>query len=294
MKPNSASSTSLLIARGLLLVDATPELRPLLVDDSAALTRRLLGAAGPSPWFDRALKHLFLRRALFALERFLLPGVLLYWLTRKRMLDVLAHEALEAGCRQIVVLGAGLDTLAWRFQSACVCIELDHPSSQALKREAFANGPTLVEADLAQTTVAEALRAQPCFDANQPTFFVAEGLLMYLPPARGALLFNEVADVAAPGSRFAFSFMEARPGRRIGFHNSRHIVDAWLRWRGEPFLWALAQTDLAPFAAQHGWELTALFTSEEMRRRFLTPHGLANAPLAMGECVAQFVRREAD
>jgi methyltransferase (TIGR00027 family) len=286
MKANSASSTSLLIARGILLADATPALRPLLVDESAALTRRLLDAAGPSPWFDLALRHNFLRRVVFAVERLLLPGLLLYWLTRKRLLDAIAHEALEAGCRQIVVLGAGLDTLAWRLQSACACLELDHPASQALKRSAFADGPALVAADLSNASVADALRAQPRFDASQRTLFIAEGLLMYLSPARGALLFSEIASVAAPGSRFAFSFMEARPGCRIGFHNSRHIVDAWLRWRGEPLRWALARTDLNAFAAQHGWELTALSSPEEMRQRFLAPHGLANAPLATGESVA--------
>ena len=74
MKVNSASSTSLLIARGLLQADATPALRPLLVGESAALTRRLLDAAGPSPWFAFALRHHFLRRVVFAVERLLPRG----------------------------------------------------------------------------------------------------------------------------------------------------------------------------------------------------------------------------
>jgi methyltransferase (TIGR00027 family) len=286
MKESSVSSTSLLIARGVLLADATPALRPLLVNGSVAFTRRLLDVAGPSPNFELALRHRFLRRIIFGAERLLLPGVLLHWLTRKRLLDDYAHEALAAGCRQIVVLGAGLDTLTWRFQSKCVCLELDHPASAAFKRGAFPDGPELVEADLMQTSAADALRAHPRFDANQPTLFIAEGLLMYLSPARGASLFSELATVAAPGSRFAFSFMEARAGHRIGFHNSRHLVDGWLRWRGEPFRWALGRAEMEPFLAQHGWNLTAVGSPEEMRRRYLAPLGLDKAPLAMGEPVA--------
>lgn len=286
MKADRPSSTSLFIARGLLLADATAGLRPLLVDESAALTRRLLDAAEPEHWFDMTLRHPFLRRAIFAGERLFLPGILLHWLARKRLLDALAHDALDAGCRQIVVLGAGLDTLALRLQSAAVCFELDHPATQAIKRRAMADGPALVAADLLHASVAEALRAQPRFVANQPTLYIAEGLLMYLPPARVAELFCEIAGLSAPGSRFAFTFMEARTGHRIAFHNERRIIGWGLRWRGEPFRWALARTDVAAFAAQHGWELASLSSPEELRRRFLTPAGLGNAPLATGESVA--------
>jgi methyltransferase (TIGR00027 family) len=286
MKEGCPSSTSLLIARGLLLADATPALRALLVDETAALTRRLLDAAEPSRWFDLALRHPLLRRAMFIGERLFLPGILLHWLVRKRLLEAFAHEALDAGCRQIVVLGAGLDTLAWRLQSAAACFELDHPATQAIKRRAFADGPVLAAADLLRDSVAEALHAQPQFVASQPTLFIAEGLLMYLPHARVAALFREVAALSAPGSRFAFTFMEARPGRPIAFHNSRNVINWWLRWRGEAFRWALARTDVEAFATQHGWELESLSSPEELRRRFLVPAGLGNAPLALGESVA--------
>lgn len=286
MKDDRPSSTSLLIARALLLAAATPRLRPLIVDECATLTRRLLAAAEPAHWFDLTLRHPFLRCAPFAVERLFLPGILLHWLVRKRLLDALAHEALTAGCRQIVVLGAGLDTLAWRLQSAGACFELDHPATQVIKRRAIAEGPVLMAADLMHASVAEALRAQPRFATNQPTLYVAEGLLMYLPPDRVAELFREMAALSAPGSRFVFTFMEARPGRRIAFHNERRIIGWWLRWRGESFRWALARTDVEAFAAQHGWELASLSSPEELRRRFLTPAGLGDAPLATGESVA--------
>src|SRR3954468_552846 len=86
MKPGSPSSTSLLIARSLLLADATRALRPLLLADSAALTRRLLDAAPPAGWFDLALRYSVLRRLLLAVERLFVSGILLHWLARKRLL----------------------------------------------------------------------------------------------------------------------------------------------------------------------------------------------------------------
>ncbi len=286
MRADCASATSLLIARGLLLADATPALRLLVLDGSVALTRKLLTAAEPSPWFEFALNHQFARRIVFAAEALLLPGILLHWLARKRLLDALAREALATGCRQVVVLGAGLDTIALRLQSAALCFELDHPATQAIKRRAFVQGPVLIAVDFLHQSVAQALRAQPRFATDQPTLYIAEGLLMYLPPARVAALFREVAALSAPGSRFAFTFMEARAGKRIAFHSSGRINDWWLRSRGESFCWALPRTSVKDFSAQHGWELTTLSSPEELRDRFLVPHGLGHAPLAIGESVA--------
>ena len=286
MKTGCASATALLIARGLLLADATPALRPLLVADSAGLTRRLLGAEEPARWFDFALRHRTARALMFAAERLLLPGILLHWLARKRLLDGLAREAVEAGCRQIVVLGAGLDTLAWRWRDAAICFELDHPATQAIKLRALADGPTLVAADLAHESVAKVLRAVPRFAADQPTLFIAEGLLMYLSPARVAALFRALAALAAPGSRFAFTFVEARPGRPLAFHHASRGIAWWLGWRVEPFRWGVERDEVGAFVAQHGWQLAALSSPGEMRARLLAPHGLDQQPLAIGESVA--------
>ena len=287
MKPGSPSSTSLLIARGLLLADATPALRPLLLGDSAALTRQLLAAGRPARWFDLALRYSLLRRLLLTVEYLFVPGILLHWLARKRLLDALAHEALAAGCRQIVVLGAGLDTLAWRLQAeGATCFELDHPATQTLKRRALTDGPALIAVDLLHASVAEALRAQPQFNAALPTLYVAEGLLMYLPAAHVSALFREIASLSANGSWFLFTFMEARPGHRIRFHNERRITGWWLRWRGEVFRSNFAREDVDPFLAQHGWKLASLSSPDELRHRFLAPAGFESAPLAIGESVA--------
>jgi methyltransferase (TIGR00027 family) len=275
----------------MLLADATPALQPLLVGDTAALTRRLLNAAEPAPWFDFALRHRAARGVLIATERLVLPGILLHWLARKRLLDTLAHDALAAGCRQIVVLGAGLDTLARRLHGHCACFEMDHPATQAIKRRAFTGGPVLLAADLLDASPARSLRAEPRYALDQPALFVAEGLLMYLPPARVADIMLELAAFAAPGSRFAFTFIEERPGTPLGFHHGRRVAGWWLRRRREPFRWGLARTDADAFAARHGWELAALSSPEELRRRFLVPHGLAAAPLAVGESIALVYRR---
>src|SRR2546429_330833 len=100
MKASQSSGTALLIARAVLLADATPALRPLLVDNSVELTRRLLDIAQKTGWFDFVMHHRIARAALLALERAALPGIIVHWLARKCLLDALAREALGRRCRQ--------------------------------------------------------------------------------------------------------------------------------------------------------------------------------------------------
>lgn len=286
MKAGEVSSTALLIARAILLADETPALRPLLVEDSAALTRKLLGHAHSARWFELAVKKQFVRSLLFAVERWTLPGTVAHWLARKCFLDGLAREAVAAGCRQIVVLGAGLDTLAWRFRAQARCFELDHPATQPVKRATFGDTLPFVPLDLLHESPAAVLRACADFDAARPTLFVAEGLFMYLDAPRVAAIFRELAALSVPGSRFAFTFMEEQPGQPLAFANASPIIAWWLRQRGEPFRWGLPREDVGRFLRDLGWELATLSSPETLRREVLAPRGLADVPLAVGESVA--------
>jgi methyltransferase (TIGR00027 family) len=291
MTKDRASDTALLIARSILLAEATASLRVLLPAESARLTRQLLAAAAPTGWFEFCLRHRWTRAMLFALERFFLPGIFLHYLVRKHRIAALTAEAIEQGCGQLIVLGAGLDTLAWRqaLLSQTPSFELDHPATQAIKHQSFRGQirvPFLISADLTHDSPAARLRDDAAFDPTCPCVFVAEGLLMYLSPARVSEVMGELAALAARGSRFVFTFMETRPNQPLAFHNARSAVNTWLRARQEPFRWGLARADVSEFARRHGWQLTHLSSPDELRATVLSAHGLANAPLALGESIA--------
>jgi len=281
-----ASSTALLIARSLLLAEAAPPFEKLLAGDTAALTRQLLDATGAEPWFDFALRHACTRSMLFAIERALLPGIILHWLVRKLLIESHARDAIAAGCRQIVVLGAGFDTLARRLHGVANCFEIDRPMTQAIKRRAFGEAPNFLAADLLSASVAEALAQDPRYSPDQPTLFIAEGLLMYLPADHVGKLFRELASFGANRCRFVFTFMEERPGKPLAFHNASRVVGWWLGARGEPFRWGVARAEAHAFVRNHGWHLAAMSSPEELRSRFLNSHGLAGEPLAIGESIA--------
>lgn len=110
---------------------------------------------------------------------------------RSRIAEEALAAAIECGATQLVVLGAGLDTFAYRgvLRERVRIFEVDHPATQAWKRErlaaaAIAAPPTLafVPVDLERATLADALAAAG-FEPARRTFFTWLGVVPYLADA---------------------------------------------------------------------------------------------------------------
>ena len=130
--------------------------------------------------------------------------------TRSRFAEDTLAAALAdpaRGITQVVILGAGFDTLAYRQRDSggdgaswagTTFIEVDHPASQAAKRAALETGcvpipPNVhyLPIDLAATPLAAALASCPQFNGSAPTFFVWLGVIMYLSHADGEAVLRE-------------------------------------------------------------------------------------------------------
>lgn len=289
MHPDRPSSTALLIARSILLSANHPALHRLLPPGEAECIRALLRTAGRNRPFDFIAGQPWGARWLWRMERAVLPGIVAHYLARKRWLDRVVSQQLQAGVRQVVVLGAGFDTLAWRRHRASPAVkffELDHPATQAPKRQALVerqSNLTFVATDLGRELPSAALQRTPQFDRLAPTLFLAEGLLMYFSGERVNTLLRDLG--AHPGAALAFSFMEPDQQSRAAFRGGRRWVDTWLRLVREPFGWALPRLQLAPFLADVGWKLDALVAATELRSAILAPAGLHHVQLAEGECL---------
>lgn len=291
MRIDRPSSTARLIARCTLLAARQPELRPLVPAGAAGLIGTILANTDGNYWIDFALRHAPLRALLLAGERAILPGIITHYLARKRWLEIRASAALSAGCEQLVVLGAGFDTLAWRLQFAHPTVqffELDHPATQRPKVAALGATPNLsfIPADLAHLLPSSGLRADPRFDPRRRTCIIAEGLLMYFPESRVREILTDLKRL--PAAEIAFTFMAPGPDGRAAFRGGSPAIGAWLRFRREPFAWALLPTQLPAFLRSLGLHLRDVAGATELRGEILAPAGLAGAPLAEGEhlCLA--------
>ncbi|MET7357844.1 class I SAM-dependent methyltransferase [Streptomyces sp. NPDC005562] len=135
-----------------------------------------------------------------------------YFGLRTRVLDDFLLRAVHTeGIRQVVLLGAGLDSRAFRLDwpSECVIFEIDREGVLKFKQEVLdglsatpraARVP--VPVDLRADWVAAL--ADAGFDPAAPSAWLAEGLLFYLPPAAETYLVDRVDQLSAAGSALAY------------------------------------------------------------------------------------------
>ena len=128
--------------------------------------------------------------------------------------DGRVRAALDAGVRQVAVVGAGYDSRPWRLgRDGVRFFELDDGTTQHDKRHKAGRlpgpGPTYVEADLRERTAAEAL-VDGGLDPAQPAVFVLEGLTMYLTEEVVRRQLAALAEGSAAGSRLTVDFYPPR------------------------------------------------------------------------------------
>jgi len=129
---------------------------------------------------------------------------------RTKFFDTFFYAAADAGVRQMVIPAAGLDSRAYRlaWPNATIVFELDQPQVLAFKRDVLARGGEAPTAERREIAVdlrddwPDAL-LQSGFDPSEPSAWLAEGLLVYLPAAAQQHLFAGIDALAAAGSHVA-------------------------------------------------------------------------------------------
>lgn len=295
MKADKPSATAYLIARSTFFLSRDPMLGQLVPARSAELCERFVHTRSRfARLLDTVLNSKPLRPLAAALERATVPGIKLHYALRKRCLEEIALDALRDGLRQVVVIGAGFDTLALRLHEAfseTKFFEIDHPATQRVKRRvvekhhAAKRNLQFISLDLAHGNLESGLLSSADYQPEMDTLFVAEGLLMYLAPAEIDLILQFIRSHSGTKSRFAFTFMETQSDGRIGFRESSRAVDAWLRLRGESFKWGSKRERIGDYLAARGFTVRDIITSETLRNKYLTTAHLRHLSLADGECI---------
>lgn len=135
---------------------------------------------------------------------------------------------------QVINLGAGLDSRAWRMRELCesVVFEVDHPATQAYKRRSVGSLPPVakevrfVPLDFEREDLSAAL-ARAGHHSHIPTFWIWEGVISYLRIHAVRTTLNVIAGRSARGSRLAAFYGSSSLGRRL--------LGVGLRFLGEPF-----------------------------------------------------------
>jgi methyltransferase (TIGR00027 family) len=133
---------------------------------------------------------------------------------RTRYFDNFFTAATDAGIRQAVILASGLDARGYRlpWPSGTTLYEVDQPQVIEFKTTTLADLGARPTADLRTVGIdlrndwPAALRTKG-FDIAAPTAWIAEGLLVYLPPDAADQLFDNIAALSSPGSRLATEYV---------------------------------------------------------------------------------------
>ncbi|MFD5943062.1 MULTISPECIES: class I SAM-dependent methyltransferase [Streptomyces] len=135
-----------------------------------------------------------------------------YFGLRTRVLDDFLLRSVHAGnARQVVLLGAGLDSRAYRlaWPSGCVVFEIDRAEVLAFKHQvldSLSAAPRATRVPVPTDLRADWAGALPAagFDPAAPSVWLVEGLLFYLPPAAETYLIDTVDRLSTEGSALAF------------------------------------------------------------------------------------------
>ncbi|RZT18607.1 methyltransferase (TIGR00027 family) [Mycobacterium sp. BK558] len=185
---------------------------------------------------------------------------------RTRFFDDVLTEAADAGVRQVVILASGLDTRAYRlpWPAGTRVFELDQPSVIEFKTRVLADAGVTPAATRVAAGVdlrddwPKALQDNG-FDAKAPTAWIAEGLLIYLPPEAQDRLLDHISALSAPGSVLATEHMDPKAltgewAKQLSALSRRHGSDIDLS--------ALFYTGPRTAAADHlrelGWRVQVL------------------------------------
>jgi methyltransferase (TIGR00027 family) len=185
---------------------------------------------------------------------------------RTRWFDELFTDAIASGVRQAVILAAGLDARAYRLDwpAGTNVYELDQPKVIDFKTKTLTGLGARPKAD--RHPIAIDLRSDwpkalldDGFDPEQPTAWIAEGLLIYLPPEAQDLLFDRINELSAPGSRVAtehiadISMFSDERAERIAERLKKYGHDIEMKdliYHGE-------RSHVIEYLTGHGWDVSS-------------------------------------
>jgi methyltransferase (TIGR00027 family) len=245
-----------------------------LVDDD--LAARFLPA--PTRWLVTATPPALMRRLMMAAMERDGPGLWANMTCRKRYIADKVTEALDS-IDAVVLLGAGLDTLAYRLarRSVIPIFEVDQPVNierkAAAVRRVLGTIPSsvhLVPLDFERDDVLTAL-AERGYRADYRTFFVWEAVTQYLT-ADAVHATLESLRPAASGSRLVFTYVRRDFIDGVNFYGAEQL---YRRFRQRQQLWrfGLQPEEVAAFLAGHGWRLVEQLGPEQIVQRYVEPTG---------------------
>jgi methyltransferase (TIGR00027 family) len=196
---------------------------------------------------------------------------------RHRFIDDKLVAALDAGAEQVVLLGAGYDTRAYRFADVLdgrPVFEVDLAAISRKKAEVVARHPDAfpetnmvrVEIDFESETLAGTLPPAG-FHVGARTFFTWEGVPMYLTRSAVRATLDSVRDLSGAGSVIAHDMWHLVDDPGV-LGTARRMAPGLLSVIGEPVTFGIHPEEIDFFLGRHGFHVTELLSATELQERY--------------------------
>jgi methyltransferase (TIGR00027 family) len=203
------------------------------------------------------------------------PGARTSAVARTRLIDDRAGAAIAEGVQQIVLLGGGFDSRAYRLEGGepLAFFDVDHPSTQARKRQVLRDVigepssrvrfvPTDFDRDSIETTLPAA-----GYDQSRPTLFIWEGVTNYLTDRAVDHTLRWCAG-SVPPSQIAFTYVHrAVLDDPAAFYGTARLF-AILEASGERWTFGLEPSRVAAYLGERGYRLDEDLGAAEYRARY--------------------------
>jgi methyltransferase (TIGR00027 family) len=209
-------------------------------------------------------------------------GVYEYVSARTKLFDEVFGKAIDEAIPQIVILGAGFDTRAWRFADrnrGTKIFEMDTPVTQGMKRKLLEQKRvtcpkeiTFVPIDFEEEDMAKVL-LNAGYRPDLKSLFLLEGVVMYLTAEAVDNTLGFIRKNSGTGSLLIFDYMLASVLRRENNLYGEDSIHKTVFRTGEEWHFGIDAGNIETFLSEHGFKLVRHYTPGELQKEFLAAGG---------------------
>lgn len=206
------------------------------------------------------------------------PGVNGFLVARDRYIDDVLQGFLNEGFQQLVLLGAGYDSRPYRFDLAdrVKTFEVDHPATQSEKlaklRDIFGSAPShvvYVPIDFNTQTLEECLLASG-YDPNLKSFFIWQGVSMYLTDEAVDATLYFVTHHAGQGSAIVFDYLYREVLDGIRQQNEVGNMRRYRFMTGEGLTFGIPEGTVETFLEARGFRQVKDVNAADLKSAYFT------------------------
>jgi len=204
----------------------------------------------------------------------LLPGIDNSIIARVRYFDDFVKRSIDECLEQLVILGAGYDSRAYRIEglTKIKVFEVDHPAMQAVKIEkikkifgCLPDHVTYIPADLGRDDFGKKLLEME-YSQSKKTLFLMEGLLYYLPPEIVNKILSFISKNSAKGSAILFDYYpQSVVDGSCKLEVGRNLYNQLIQF-GEPLRFGIEEEMIEEFLTKRGFSKVCNVSSEDYKK----------------------------